>query len=141
MAGRKRHDPVSRIADGRQAHDRIRDKDPDRSYVLVAPDAIDYYEEELGYVIEHARPDGPRAMGRKLAEGTEIRSGGHVLMSCPKEDRDAWDTRLARQSFEVEKRILKDEGLYADGLRGRIMGMRNVYREDPSPEFKGEEQP
>lgn len=139
MAGRKRHDPISRAADGRQPHDRIKNKDPNRDYVLVHPDAVDYYEEEMGYVVELARADGPRASGRKLADGGEVRSGGHVLMSCPREKRDAWNAELAVQSFEVEKRILKDEGLMADGLRGRIMGMRNVFSDDRTAEFRGEE--
>jgi hypothetical protein len=109
--------------------------------VLVHPDAVDDYLEDLGYVVERARVDGPRAVGRKLTEGSEIRSGGHILMSCPLDQREARDAQLAKQSFEVEKKILKDEGLMADGLRGRIMGMRNVYRDDPTPEFRGEEQP
>lgn len=139
MAGRKRHDPVSRAADGRTQHDRIKNKDPDKDYVLVHPDAVDYYSEEMGYEIELSRPDGPRASGRKLADGGEVRSGGHVLMSCSREKRDAWNAELAVQSNEVDKKILKDEGLMADGLRGRILGMRNVYSDDRSAEFRGEE--
>lgn len=138
MAGRKRHDPVSRAADGRTQHDRIKNKDPNKNYVLVHPDAVDYYVEEMGYDIEVYRPDGPRASGRKLPDGSEIRSGGHVLMSVDKEKREAWDAELSVQSLEIEKRILKDEGLVADGLRGRIMGMRNVYSDDRAPEFREE---
>lgn len=139
MAGRKRHDPVVRAADGRQSHDRIRGKVPGVNYVLVHPDAVDYYIDELGYEIETLRPGGPRSSGRKLPDGTEVRSGGHVLMSCSQEKRDEHDASLAVQSFEVEKRILKDEGLVSDGLRGRILGMRNVYGDDKSPEFQSGE--
>jgi hypothetical protein len=139
MAGRKRHDPVSRMADGRRQHDRIKNKDPNKDYVLVHPDAVDYYLEEMGYEIELARPDGPRSSGRKLPDGSEVRSGGHVLMSIAREKREAWDAELAMQSLEVERRILKDEGLMADGLRGRVLGMRNVYSDDRSPEYRGEE--
>lgn len=146
MAGRKRHDPVARAADGRQTHDQIRGKDPTRKYCLVHPDAVDTYlslgdniGQNPGFIIEVNRPDGPRSAGRKLPDGSEVRNGGHTLMSCPQDEWDAYQTVLSRQSFEVEARILKDEGLMADGLRGRILGMRNVYGDDRGPEFQSRE--
>lgn len=146
MAGRKRHDPVARAADGRQTHDQIRGKDPTRKYVLVHPSDIDNYLVlgeswglDIGMTVDTVRPGGPRASGRKIPDGAEVTSGGHVLMSCPLPKWEEYETLMARQSFEVEKRILKDEGLMADGLRGRILGMRNVYGDDRTAEYRAEE--
>jgi hypothetical protein len=123
MAGRKRHDPVSRPADGRRPYDRILNMDPGRHYVLTNPNdretGTDYYVGVKGYEVEHQRQGGPRAaIGRTFKEGDEVTVLGQVLVSCPldqKAEEDAQGEAIARA---LDRRMLKD-GNVDDGFRGR----------------------
>lgn len=141
MAGaRKRHDPPSREADGRTQWDEIENKDPDRHYALTDPnDRFSGTQTYLrrGYTVEERRPDGPRVVGEyqpAKADGNEVRSGDLVLVSRPMSVHLAEQARLAKPSEEIEKRILKEEGV-EDGMRGRsgvrFRAMKDDERDSP----------
>lgn len=137
---RKRHDPQSRPADGRNEFDEIENKDPDRHYVLTDPNdprtgTRSYLRR--GYVVEHERVDGPRVAGGRttVTDGSEIRSGDLVLVSRPMVEHQKECDRLSRVSREIEKRILKDENV-EDGLRGRSgVRFRSLSDDEPDSPF------
>lgn len=137
MANRKRIDPVSRPPDGSRPWDRIQGKDPSRHYVLVHPTNEDCglpYYESLGYRVETASVDGPRsAMARTQRDGTEIRSGGLVLVSCPIEEHEARWQAGQRQADAIDRRTLKDANI-DDPMRGRGYDYR-VDVADGKPEL------
>lgn len=128
MAGRRRHDPAVRPADGRTSYDKVGGKDPSRHYVLTNPNdpetGTDYYVSELGYEVEKVRPSGPvTGSSRRAADGAPVTSGGMVLVSCSKEEYDARVEEGQTMASQIERRILKEDGLQ-DGLRGRGWEMR-----------------
>lgn len=136
MAGRKRHDPVSRPADGFRGWDRVKNLDPNRHYVLTNPNDDDtgtaYYVGALGYEIEHERPGGPKsAVGRTVKEGDAVTAGGQVLVSCPLEEKRARDAQGWAFADAMDRRILRD-GNIEDGLRGRGYTM-GVHRSETAP--------
>jgi hypothetical protein len=85
-----RRDPPRRSAEERGKFG-ILNKDPNRAYAWAYADDHDTgraHYESMGYDVEVYRADGPRpAVGRtdRGAEGTEITSSGHVLMSVSRE--------------------------------------------------------
>lgn len=124
MAGRKRHDPVVRAADGRRQYDRIAGKDPSRHYVLTNPNDEDtgtaFYLNDLGYVPEEVRVGGPSSgASRQGALGSKVTAGGQVLVSCPMEEFEAREAEGQSLAGVLESRILKDGGEAKDPLRGR----------------------
>lgn len=136
MAGRKRHDPVSRDVDGRVSYETILNKDPERHYALVNPNdetGLNYYLAR-GYEVEIKRPDGPRpTLSKVVADGDEHRPGGQVLVSRPMVEHEAEYARLSSISAQIERKILKDENLQ-DGLRGRGVVSRPMWGPAPDPE-------
>lgn len=136
MAGRKRHDPISRPADGYRPIDRVKNLDPNRHYVLTNPNdeevGTPFYTDVLGYEVETVRADGPRAaIGRTVKEGSAVTSLGLVLVSCPKEEKDARDAKGWAMSDAIDRRILKS-GNIEDGLRGRGFAV-GVDRRETAP--------
>lgn len=124
MAGRKRHDPVVRAADGRRSYDRIAGKDPSRHYVLTNPNDEEtgtaFYVEQLGYTVEKVRADGPTSSASRAGElGSKVTAGGQVLVSCPMEEFEARESDGQSLSGALEARILKEGGDTRDPLRGR----------------------
>lgn len=122
MAARRRHDPVSRPADGYVGFDRIDNQDPERRYVLTNPNdagtGTDAYVAR-GWEIELQRPGGPRAaLGRTTKEGDAITSGGQILVSRPRAEVEAEEAIAQSRCDLVDRRILKD-GNIEDGLRGQ----------------------
>jgi len=116
----KRIDPVSRSASGVKQWDRIRNLDPSRYYVLANPNdelsGVPYYL-ALGYEVEKVRKDGPvPKVARTMRDGDEITVLGQVLMSCPRDEREAMDAESQSMVTAVENRILKTGGV--DSLRG-----------------------
>jgi hypothetical protein len=122
-AARKRHDPISRDADGRSNWDDIVNKDPDRHYALVDPNdrfsGLNSYLRR-GYIVEEHRTDGPKVAGEWQAkgDGNEVRSGDLVLVSRTMAIHEAEQKRLAKPADQIERQILKEENV-DDGLRGR----------------------
>lgn len=140
--GRKRHDPISRPADGRNEFDEIENKDPDMHYVLTDPNDArcgtkSYLRRGYHVVLESA--DGPRAAGGRAttADGSEVRSGDLVLVARPMSETIKENERMSRVSREIEKRILKEENV-EDGLRGRsgvrFRGLRDDEPDQPFPD-------
>ncbi len=128
MAGRKRHDPAVRSADGRTNYDRVGGKDPSRHYVLTNPNdpemGTDHYVQDLGYEVETKRSGGPTvSASRRLVDGAPLNQGGLVLVSCPIEEFNARFEEGQERASMLERRILKEDGLQ-DGLRGRGWEMR-----------------
>lgn len=124
MSTRKRLDPPSTPADGYRPYDRIVNKQPDRHYVLTYPNDSEtgtgYYTDILGYEIEYARPGGPRAaIGKTAKEGTEVRSGGMVLVSCPMADYEARVAAGQIHADNFDRVTLRDGHLEHDPMRGR----------------------
>lgn len=133
MAGRKRHDPVSRPADGRRPIDRISNLDPGRQYVLTNPNdhetGTDLYVGALGFEVETYRQGGPRpAVGRTFTEGDAVTSFGQVLVSRPIEMKIAEDAQGEAISRALDRRMLKD-GNVDDGFRGRGLDYKVDTRE------------
>lgn len=138
MAGRKRIDPKSTPADGFRPWDRVTSRDPGRHYVLTNPNdeetGTSYYTGVLGYDVEHVRAGGPRAaIGKTMAEGAAVTSGGQILVSCPIEEKEARDQQGWRYADAMDRRILRD-GNVEDGLRGRGYAL-GVDRKETSEPF------
>lgn len=137
-AARKRHDPPSREADGRTQWDEIINKDPNRHYALVDPnDRFSGLNRYLmrGYTIEERRPDGPKVAGewQPQGDGREVRSGDLVLVSRPMSVHEAELKALSKPSEDVERRILKEEGVL-DSFHGQSgVRFRSLDAEADSP--------
>lgn len=122
-AGRKRHDPVVRAADGQRSFDRVAGKDPARHYVLTNPNDEEtgtaYYLNQLGYEVEKVRPNGPTSSASyQGTEGGKVTSGGQILVSAP---MDRFETRVTdgqEMAGLLEKRILRHGGV-EDAMRGQ----------------------
>jgi hypothetical protein len=137
MAGRKRHDPVSRPADGFRPIDRVKNLDPSRHYVLTNPNdeetGTPFYTDILGYEVEHVRTGGPRAaIGKVVTEGNAVTSMGQILVSCPKEEKEARDAQGWAHADTMDRRILRDGNIDGDGMRGRGFAV-GVDRRETAP--------
>lgn len=137
MAGRKRHDPVSRPADGRRPIDRILNMDPGRQYVLTNPNdpetGTDFYVGVKGFEVELQRQGGPRAaVGRTFKEGDAVTSFGQILVSRPIEEKIAEDEQGEAIARALDRRMLKDGNVENDGFRGGRGLSYGVHREETS---------
>ena len=123
MGRRKRIDPVSRPADGRSAMDIVLNRDPERHYVYANPNDDDTGVEAylgMGYEVETARPDGPRsAVRRTLAEGKAVTVRSQILMSRPLDEHLVEYHEGQAKADMMDRRILKDDIVEQDGLRGQ----------------------
>ena len=122
MAARKRHDPVSKPADGYEAFDQLRNTDPEREYCYVNPNdekgGVEHYRDFQGYELEHKREGGPVQIGGKgVAEGTVITRFGQWLMSRPKSVAALVRAREQASVDAFEKKVLR-HGNIEDGMRG-----------------------
>lgn len=123
MSTRRRLDPPSTPTDGFKPFDKIINKSPDRHYVLTNPNDQEsgtlYYTDILGYEVEHVRPGGPRAaVGRTAQDGSEVRSGNMVLVSCPIEQYEARFRAGQVHPDTFDRNALRD-GNVDDPMRGR----------------------
>lgn len=135
MAGRKRHDPVSRPADGRRPYGEVLNRDPGRQYVWTNPNDEQTGTESYkaaGFEVETRRADGPRAaIGKAIAEGEAITTNGQILVSRPIEEKEAEDAAGWAIADGWDRRILKD-GNVEDRLRGRGVSLGVDRRETSS---------
>lgn len=133
MSGKnpRRIDAKPRALDGGANFSKVKNRDPDRDYVLVYQGTphdeygVGYYE-GLGYEVEkHAEgPDAVALAGGKTTRGVgdPITFRGHVLMSCSKADKEQrvrWgdDGDTGQQSVDaLEKKIVSKKGW--DPMRG-----------------------
>ena len=133
-----RIDPVSRPTDG-ATPDTLRNKDPERHYVLANPNDPHYgvdYMAALGYELEYKRPGGPAFPGLNAsADGTSITRLGQVLMSCPMEEylRRYNDGQAKVDSLSLN--IAKHGD--ADGRIAGPTGRPAYWAEDPSERPQG----
>lgn len=123
MSTRRRLDPPSNPTDGYRPYDKITNKQPDRHYVLTYPNdqesGTPYYTDILGYEVETVRPGGPRAaIGKTAKDGSEVRSGGMVLVSCPLAEYEARFRAGQVHADNFDRRALRD-GNVDDPMRGR----------------------
>lgn len=101
--------------------------DPNRHYVAVYKAAIEggigEYE-DMGYIVETARPDGPRSISQRKERGMNepIEYRGHVLMSIALEEKQAMEAGAQAEADAVERRIIRRDGM-KDLMRG-ISGVR-----------------
>ena len=87
-----RSDPKSTAPDG-DVRGRLSNLRPDRHYILANPNDEHcgvVAMEELGYVVETQRKDGPVMKGaRGTKDGTALMDRGQFLMSCPMDEHVA----------------------------------------------------
>lgn len=120
-----RVDPARRHVNGISPWTLIKDRDPDRHYVLAGPPGSDFgpeYYQALGYEIETLRPGGPHfaaGITGKIGEAVTYR-GQHVLMSCSMED------------YETRREHGDGIGI---GLAGYAEIMKRIRRSRPTQEI------
>ena len=126
----RRSNMMPRPTDGDLQRDKLKNKDPDRDYVFVDPrleqfGTADY--QSKGYVVETRRAGGvaPVIANNEVAEGSEIRQMGCVLMSRPKAIGKKEYADQQAYADAIDERILKPGGI--DSLRGvtGYTGFRN----------------
>lgn len=145
MGRRKRIDPVSRPADGRSRQDIVLNRDPNRHYVYANPNdddtGVEMYK-GLGYEVETTRPDGPRsAVGRTLSEGEAVTVRSQILMSRSLDEHMVDYLDGQAKADMMDRRILKDDIVEQDGLRGQNvrLGIDRAVTSAPVTEFETEQ--
>jgi len=89
----RRRDPKPRHIDGSAPWTRLKNRDPDKHYVLVyagdgAEHGVDYYH-SIGYEVVEQEASGPSlTAGRTTAPGQPVSMRGHILMACTKARHD-----------------------------------------------------
>lgn len=135
MAARKRIDPPSTPADGYRQLDRVDGRDPNRVYVFANPNdpetGVEAYKAE-GYEVERSRPDGPRLFaGNGVATGSEITRKGQILMSAPRQVKEALQVAAWAEADGYDRAILAHGNVEggADPMRGEARYRTRVVSE------------